>query len=93
MTAENMQAVKKKSIVVPQEVLFQEVSFHPIEASFTVDVLENGFVQSQFQTGLVKHFPLIRVPRNQSVDFHRFTLTNPMAACLGLTGSRQEKGK
>jgi len=58
--------------------------FHPVEASFAVDVLKDGFVQPQLQTGLVKHFPLVRVPGDQPVDFHRFALANPMAACLSL---------
>lgn len=60
------------------------ISSHPVEASFAVDVLEDGFVQSQLQTGLVEHFPLVRVPGDQPVDFHRFALANPVAACLGL---------
>lgn len=66
--------------------------FHPIKASFSVDILENSFVQAQLQTGLVEHFPLVRIPGDQSVDFHRFALTYPVAACLGLTGSRGKKG-
>lgn len=57
---------------------------YSIEASFTVDVLKDGFVQSQLETGFVKHFPLIRVSGDQPVDFHRFALANPVAACLGL---------
>lgn len=64
--------------------------FHPVEAPFAVDVLKDGFVQPQFQTGLVEHLPLVRVPGDQPVDFHRLALTDPVAASLRL---RQETHK
>lgn len=57
---------------------------HPVETALAVDVLQNSFVQSQFQTGLVKHLPLVRVSSYKAIHFYRFALTNPVAASLSL---------
>lgn len=63
---------------------------HPIEASFSVDVLEDSLIQSQLKTGLIEHFPLVRIPGDKPVDFHCFALANAVAACLGLSGSTKK---
>ncbi len=63
---------------------------HPIETAFAVDVLQNSFIQSQFQTGLVKHLPLIGVSCDKAIHFYRFALTDPVAASLSLWNSRFE---
>lgn len=64
----------------------------PVDASFAVDVLEDGFIQAQLQAGLVKHLPLVGVAGDESVDLHRLPLANPMAAGLGLQGSTEGEG-
>lgn len=46
--------------------------------------LQHSFIQTQLQTGLVKHLPFIRVPGDQAVNLHSFTLTDPVASSLGL---------
>lgn len=63
---------------------------HPIEASFSVDVLEDSLIQSQLKTGLIKHFPLVGIPGDKPVDFHCFALADAVASCLGLSGSTKK---
>lgn len=62
---------------------------YPVETSFAVDVLEDGFIQAQLQTGLVKHLPLVGVAGDESVDLHSLPLANPMTASLGLQGNTE----
>lgn len=50
--------------------------------------LEDGLVKPQLQTGLVKHFSLVAVPGDETVDLHRLGLANPMTSCLGLVENR-----
>lgn len=57
---------------------------YPVEAPFAVDVLQHRLVQTQLQTGLVKHLPLVRVAGDEPVHFHRLPLANPVAASLRL---------
>lgn len=53
--------------------------------------LQHSFVQAQLEAGTIKHFPLIRVPGDQTVYFHCLILTNPMAASLGLWRVEENK--
>lgn len=46
--------------------------------------LKNGLIKPQLQTGLVKHLPLIAVPRNQTVDLDGLGLANTVAPRLRL---------
>lgn len=46
--------------------------------------LEDGLVEPELQTGLVKHLPLVAVPGDQAVDLHRLGLADTMTSRLSL---------
>lgn len=64
---------------------------YPVDTSFAVDVLEDGFIQTQLQTSLVKHLPLVRVTGYQPVHLDSLHLANAVTACLSLEG--KQKGR
>lgn len=55
----------------------------------TAHALQHCFVQAQLETGAIKHFTLVGVPGDKTVHLHRFILTNPVAASLGLLGAQK----
>lgn len=73
---------------------------HAIRAALPVDVLKDGLVQAQLQAGLVEHFPLVGIPRDEAIHLHGFTLAYPVTPGLSLgrkeghtrQGTRQDGG-
>lgn len=57
---------------------------HSIGAALSVYVLKNSLVQAQLQAGLVKHFPLVGVPSNETIHLHGLALAYPMTSGLSL---------
>lgn len=51
--------------------------------------LKYSLVQSQLETGLVKHLPFVRVSGDEAVNLHSLALSNPVASSLCLRATAQ----
>lgn len=64
-------------------------ALYPVGSVFSsAHGLQDSFIQTELQASFVEHLPLIRIPCNQPVDFHRFALSYSVTSSLSL----EEKG-